>query len=81
MTEQQPIHLSFSDKYTDDHSQEYFDKHQRKKLSDRMEHRMVQRALALAGNPVSILDLSCGTGRFWSMLAGCLLYTSPSPRD
>ncbi|MEF8730952.1 MAG: class I SAM-dependent methyltransferase [Candidatus Accumulibacter meliphilus] len=64
-----PIHLSFSDKYTDDHSWQYFHKHRRKKLSDRMEHRMARRALALAGNPVSVLDLPCGAGRFWSMLA------------
>lgn len=63
------IHLSFSEKYTDDHSRQYFEKHHRKKLSDRMEHRMAERALALAGKPASILDLPCGTGRFWSMLA------------
>jgi len=63
------IHLSFSDKYTDDHSQQYFQKHHRKKLSDRLEHRMAERALALAGNPASVLDLPCGTGRFWDMLA------------
>jgi SAM-dependent methyltransferase len=65
----QVIHLPFSDKYTDSHSQEYFQKHDEKKLSDRMEHRMAERALALAGNPASVLDLPCGTGRFWSMLA------------
>lgn len=63
------IHLSFSDKYTDSHSQEYFHKHNENKLSDRMEHRMAARALALAGRPASVLDLPCGTGRFWSMLA------------
>lgn len=63
------VHLPFSDKYTDSHSQEYFQKHNEKKFSDRMEHRMAQRALALAGNPSSVLDLPCGTGRFWSMLA------------
>ncbi len=65
----QSIHLSFSEKYTDSHSQEYFQKHDRKKLSDRLEHRMAARALALAGNPSSVLDLPCGTGRFWSLLA------------
>lgn len=66
----QGIHLSFSDKYTNEHSREYFEKHERKKLSDRFEHRMAARALALAGNPASVLDLPCGTGRFWSLLAG-----------
>jgi len=47
MSDQQKpaIHLSFSDKYTDTHSQEYFRKHNEKKLSDRMEHRMAARAL------------------------------------
>lgn len=71
MSDQQKaaIHLPFSDKYTDDHSQQYFEKHHRKKLSDRMEHRMAERALALAGKPASVLDLPCGTGRFWSLLA------------
>ena len=63
------IHLAFSEKYTEEHSQEYFEKHNRKRLSDRIEHRMAQRALRLAGNPGSILDIPCGTGRFWSMLA------------
>jgi len=63
------IHLSFSDKYTNEHSREYFEKHRRKKLSDRLEQRMATRALALAGKPASLLDLPCGTGRFWSMLA------------
>lgn len=63
------VHLSFSDKYTDAHSRQYFHKHERKKLSDRLEQRMARRALQLAGNPSSILDLPCGTGRFWSMLA------------
>lgn len=63
------VHLPFSEKYTDEHSQEYFKKHDRKRLSDRIEHRMAQRALRLAGNPESILDIPCGTGRFWSMLA------------
>lgn len=71
MSEQQKpaIHLSFSDKYTDSHSEQYFRKHSEKKLSDRLEHRMAVRALKMAGNPTSVLDLPCGTGRFWDMLA------------
>ncbi len=63
------VHLSFSEKYTDEHSLEYFEKHDRKRLSDRIEHHMAQRALRLAGKPASLLDIPCGTGRFWSMLA------------
>ncbi|EXI81036.1 MAG: ubiquinone/menaquinone biosynthesis methyltransferase [Candidatus Accumulibacter appositus] len=64
-----PVHLPFSDKYTAEHSRQYFDKHHHKKLSDRLEQRMAERALRLAGTPASVLDLPCGTGRFWSMLA------------
>lgn len=30
---------------------------------------MAQHARAFAGNPSSVLNLPCGTGRFWSMLA------------
>ena len=30
---------------------------------------MAGRALKLAGNPRSVLDLPCGTGRFWKLLA------------
>jgi ubiquinone/menaquinone biosynthesis C-methylase UbiE len=30
---------------------------------------LARRALALAGNPESVLDMPCGTGRFWPMLA------------
>ena len=30
---------------------------------------MARRALALAGNPKSVLDLPCGAGRFWELLA------------
>jgi ubiquinone/menaquinone biosynthesis C-methylase UbiE len=30
---------------------------------------MARRALRLAGNPSSVLDLPCGAGRFWDLLA------------
>ena len=30
---------------------------------------MARKALVLAGRPQSVLDLPCGTGRFWDMLA------------
>ncbi|MEQ8859051.1 MAG: class I SAM-dependent methyltransferase [Pseudomonadales bacterium] len=34
-----------------------------------LERRALRRSLALAGYPQSILDLPCGTGRFWPTLA------------
>lgn len=40
-----------------------------RRLSSWREVRLARRALALAGNPDAILDMPCGTGRFWPMLA------------
>lgn len=64
--------LSFAHKYTTDHAQRYYEKHQ-ETLSRRLSHHrevwMARRALELAGNPRSVLDLPCGTGRFWELLA------------
>jgi len=64
--------LEFSDKYSAEHAEQYRDKHQQagwRSLSNRWEHRMARKALHLAGDPKSILDLPCGAGRFWAMLA------------
>ncbi|HKO86930.1 MAG TPA: class I SAM-dependent methyltransferase [Burkholderiales bacterium] len=64
--------LEFQDKYDAAHSLEYFHKHNRglrRKVSNWVEQRMLARALRKAGNPSSILDLPCGTGRFWALLA------------
>jgi SAM-dependent methyltransferase len=64
--------LSFSHKYTTDHAQRYYEKHEQslaRRLSHRREVWMARRALELAGNPRSVLDLPCGTGRFWELLA------------
>lgn len=64
--------LEFQDKYDADHSLEYFHKHNRglrRKLSNWVEHRMLAKALRMAGDPASVLDLPCGTGRFWALLA------------
>lgn len=41
-----------------------------RRISSWREIGLARRALALAGNPGSILDMPCGTGRFWPMLAG-----------
>jgi ubiquinone/menaquinone biosynthesis C-methylase UbiE len=63
--------LSFAHKYTSDHAQRYYEKHH-SNLSRRLSHRrevwMARAALAVAGNPKTVLDIPCGTGRFWDLL-------------
>jgi ubiquinone/menaquinone biosynthesis C-methylase UbiE len=64
--------LEFSAKYTLKHSRKYHEKHHRtlgRRLSNWREQQMAAQALDLAGNPAVILDLPCGTGRFWPLLA------------
>ena len=64
--------LSFSEKYDLNHAQVYFDKYQDgvwRRLSDWRDQQVARKALELAGNPKTVLDLPCGTGRFWSLLA------------
>ena len=64
--------LEFSKKYDAEHARFYLDKHQRgfwRRLNTWRETGMARRALELAGNPSSVLDLPCGTGRFWPLLA------------
>jgi len=68
----QAINLEFSEKYDLDHAQHYFRKHRAslsRRLSTWRELDIARRALALAGNPGVVLDLPCGAGRFWPMLA------------
>jgi ubiquinone/menaquinone biosynthesis C-methylase UbiE len=68
----QAIHLEFSDKYDRDHAQHYFKKHRAglaRRLTTWRELAMARRALAMAGDPDVVLDLPCGAGRFWSLLA------------
>ncbi len=65
-------HYSFSEKYDAEHARRYFDKHNTgvfRVLSNWREHAMARKALAMAGEPLSVLDLPCGTGRFWGLLA------------
>ena len=66
------ISLEFSDKYDAAHAQQYYLKHQ-ESLSRRLSHRrdcqLARFALKKAGNPLSVLDLPCGAGRFWKLLA------------
>jgi SAM-dependent methyltransferase len=73
MTRPEPTpHYEFSDKYDPEHARKYFEKHGSgfwRRLSTWREIGMVRKALKLAGNPKSVLDLPCGTGRFWPLLA------------
>ncbi|MFJ3075728.1 MULTISPECIES: class I SAM-dependent methyltransferase [Pseudomonas] len=67
-----PIKLEFSEKYDQQHAQEYFLKHQdglARRLSHSRDEQLARRALALAGEPGLVLDLPCGAGRFWPLLA------------
>lgn len=67
-----PPHYEFSDKYDPEHARKYFEKHNSgfwRQLSTWREIGMARQALVLAGRPKSVLDLPCGTGRFWPMLA------------
>lgn len=67
-----PIKLEFSDKYDRNHAQDYFLKHQdglARRLSHQRDEQLARRALALAGEPGLVLDLPCGAGRFWPLLA------------
>ena len=64
--------LPFSNKYDQQHAQQYYEKHDAgfwRKLSNWRDHQIARKALRLAGNPASVLDTPCGTGRFWDVLA------------
>ncbi len=64
--------LEFSKKYNQKHAEEYFHKHNTgfwRSLSTWRERQIARKALALAGNPKTVLDVPCGTGRFWGVLA------------
>ena len=66
------IELDFSRKYDDEHAKRYLRKHNdglARRLSDRRDKQLARRALALAGEPGLVLDLPCGAGRFWPVLA------------
>ncbi len=63
--------LEFSEKYSADHAKYYFDKHENefwRRLSNWRDHQVCAKALKIAGNPKSVLDMPCGTGRFWDLL-------------
>lgn len=69
---QSPIELEFSRKYDRTHAYEYLHKHQdglSRRLSHWRDEQMARHALKLAGDPGLVLDLPCGAGRFWPLLA------------
>lgn len=63
--------LEFAEKYNESHAKAYFHKHSQglaRKLSNWHDQQIARKALAIAGNPLSVLDVPCGTGRFWDVL-------------
>lgn len=66
------IKLKFSEKYHQQHAAQYLEKHQdglARRLSHKRDEQLARKALALAGEPGLVLDLPCGAGRFWPLLA------------
>jgi SAM-dependent methyltransferase len=66
------IELEFSKKYDREHAQQYFIKHNNgiaRRLSHWRDEQVARKALKLAGQPSLVLDLPCGAGRFWPLLA------------
>jgi ubiquinone/menaquinone biosynthesis C-methylase UbiE len=64
--------LEVTKRYDEKLSKLYFEKHKHgfsHRLSNWLEQRMAARALVMAGEPKSVLDLPCGAGRFWELLA------------
>ncbi len=66
------IELEFSRKYDKTHARQYLEKHQDgiwRKLSHHRDEQLARKALHMAGDPGLVLDLPCGAGRFWPLLA------------
>jgi SAM-dependent methyltransferase len=67
-----PIELEFSRKYDREHSARYLEKHREsfaRRLSHWRDEQLARHALQVAGDPNLVLDLPCGAGRFWPLLA------------
>jgi len=72
MSDSKAIKLDFSDKYDQQHANHYLEKHRAglsRRLSNWRDMQVARRALKDAGEPNLVLDLPCGAGRFWPMLA------------
>jgi len=66
------VELEFSRKYDLTHAAQYLRKHQNgwaRRLSHWREERVTRQALKRADEPNLVLDLPCGAGRFWPLLA------------
>lgn len=66
------IKLEFSEKYDQSHALRYLRKHRTglaRRLSNLRDQQLARYALALVGEPGLVLDLPCGAGRFWPLLA------------
>ena len=71
-TKKAPIQLEFSNKYDREHSEYYYQKHRdgiEPILSHWRDVQLAREALKIAGSPELVLDLPCGAGRFWQVLA------------
>jgi ubiquinone/menaquinone biosynthesis C-methylase UbiE len=67
-----PEKLEVTDRYDEKQAKFYFEKHRQgfwHRISNWLEQQMAARALVMAGEPKSVLDLPCGAGRFWELLA------------
>jgi ubiquinone/menaquinone biosynthesis C-methylase UbiE len=63
--------FTFKNRYNYDYSKHYYQRHKQggfKYISNVLEQHMADKALSLAGNPQTVLDLPCGAGRFWETL-------------
>jgi SAM-dependent methyltransferase len=63
--------FTFKDRYNYDYSKQYYQRHKQggfKYISNVLEQFMADKALSLAANPHTVLDLPCGAGRFWETL-------------
>lgn len=72
VVEKSQVELTFSDKYNKEHAIRYYHKHQQgfwRKFSHWREESIIRKALSMAGNPLTVLDLPCGAGRFWPLLS------------
>jgi ubiquinone/menaquinone biosynthesis C-methylase UbiE len=64
--------VEFSHKYDREHAGAYGSKHADgfcRTLSLKRDEQLARRALRIAGEPSLVLDLPCGAGRFWPLLA------------